>query len=816
MLDGFRATAVRALAVVGVALGLLAAPTPSSAATPSPTADGDVSLSPASGAYFGTTIDWSTDTAALEAERLGRTPAVLEHVTTFPVSPAQQTYLEQFVAQSAQVGALPAVTVSPAGDLTAFGTDDADAIVDAIAEARVDPSVPLAVRFAPGMNAPWVAWGQDADAYVAAFRVLADAVHDDLPGAAMVWSPTAGAGYPYGGAPTATSELDTDGDGEVTAGDDPYGPYYPGDRYADWVGLVAYHDPSGGGAAVNAVPAADALASQLNGDGLLAFADRFAAADRPLMLETGAFFSAGAGGAGELDIKREWWRQVIAAVDDIPALDAVVWRDAASTRGVVGRTPIDWSISGSDELARTFVTDAADSGLVFGPVYLPSGRAATTAATSTGTTIGGVAGWIVAAAVLAAAIALLVWGLTRGRRGGLAYDGPPNRDLRIDLLRGIAIVFVLVNHVGLVSLFQNGTQEAIGMVSGAELFVLLSGLVLAMVYRPKIARDGMAEAAPLIGRRAWKIYVAAVCVVLVVGLLSLIPFLNAAPATTFVDEGTGAAGDEATGRVYDLYAGFGRLFQYPVDPGVFGDILLLRMGPWQVNVLGFYVVMLAVAPLILWALSRGWWIVVLVASWAVYGIQSLLHLRLLPSQFEDSFPLLTWQALFVTGMVAGWHRRAIVEWFGTRAGRVVLAVCVVATVALAIFSWNNPYLSSPLDARLGFVPQNTFSGVYSDWFERTYLDPGRVLNVLLVTITIYALFSVLWKPIDRAVGWFFIPLGQTTLYVFIMQLAFVLIVANLPFLRDGNLLVNTLAYVVILGLMWVMVKKRFLFRIIPR
>ena len=91
-----------------------------------------------------------------------------------------------------------------------------------------------------------------------------------------------------------------------------------------------------------------------------------------------------------------------------------------------------------------------------------------------------------------------------------------------------------------------------------------------------------------------------------------------------------------------------------------------------------------------------------------------------------------------------------------------------------------------------------------------------MLNALLVTITIYALFSVLWKPINRAVGWFFIPLGQTTLYVFIMQLVFVLIVANIPFLHEGNLLVNTIAYVVMLGLMWVMVKKRFLFRIIPR
>ncbi|WP_157549736.1 OpgC domain-containing protein [Microbacterium sp. Leaf288] len=803
-----------AAAAAAVVVGLLAAPA-SAAAAPDPSPSSGVSLSPASGgAYFGTTIDWSVDTAALEAERLGRTPAILEHVTRYPLSAAERSYLDQFVAQAAGVGALPTVTIAPDGELAEFDKTDANEIVEAVARARVDTDVPLYVRFAPGMNAPWVSWGQQPSAYVAAFRVLADAVHSGLPGAAMVWSPTSGVGYPFGADPAATAELDTDRDGRVTSADDPYGPYYPGDRYADWVGLQAYHDPSEGGAAVNAAPPPGALAGHLQGDGNLAFVDRFASRDRPLMLETGAFFAAGAGGRGELEIKQQWWRQVIAAVDDFPALDAVVWRDAASTRGDVGRASIDWSISASPELVEAFLADAEAGGLVFGPVYSPSGRAP--ASLATGTTIGGLAGWLIAAAIFAATVALLMWGFTRGSRSGLAYDGPSRRDLRIDLLRGIAIVFVLVNHLGMVSLFQNVSQEAIGIVSGAELFVLLSGVVLGMVYRPKIERDGMGETTSLIERRAGKIYVAALGVVLVVGLLSLLPFLNATPATTFIDEGTGAAGAEATGRVYDLYSGFDRLFEYPVDPSVFVDILLLRMGPWQVNVLGFYVVMLVVSPLILWALSRRWWIVVLVTSWAVYSIQSFLHLRLLPSQFEDSFPLLTWQALFVTGMVAGYHRTAIVDWFTTRWGRAALAICVLATVGLMVFSWNNPYLSSTLDVRLGVVAPNTFSGVYGAWFERTYLDPGRVLNALLVTVTIYALFSVLWKPINRAVGWFFIPLGQTTLYVFIMQLVFVLIVANIPLLHEGDLLVNTIAYIVILGLMWVMVKKRFLFRIIPR
>jgi hypothetical protein len=775
------------------------------------------SLSPESGAYFGAGIDWSVDTAAQQAERLGAAPAVLEHVTAVPITGSEADYLRQFLQQAEGVGALPAITLRPSGDLAGFAADEADAVVDAIAAARGDVDVPVYVRFAPDMNANWVPWGQQPTDYVKAFRELADAVHEGLPEAVTVWSPAAGEGYPFAAAPTSTdAALDTDGDGRLGAGDDPYGPYYPGSQYVDWVGLAAYHDPSGGGSPVNAVPAPNELDADLNGGGDLDFYTRFAVATgTPMMLETAAFYAPGAGGASELAVKRAWWQQVMAAASESarPLLDAVVWRDSSSTRAVVGEVAIDWSISGSAASAAAFRADAAASDLVFGPAYdaiTPTGSPAN------GASINGVLGWLVAALVLALAVVLTLWALVRLRAGRQGYTGPPRRDLRIDLLRGVAIVFVVVNHIALVSLLQNATQEAIGMVSGAELFVLLSGAVLAMVYRPKVVGGGIGEVTLRTARRAWKLYVTALVVVLIVGAVSLITLINSTPATSYVDQGTGAAGSEASGRVYDLYANFDSLLSYPVDPSVVVDLALLRLGPWQVNVLGLYVVMLLISPLILWALSRRRWIAVLAVSGAVYASQIFFPVRLFPSQFEDSFPLLTWQVLFVTGMVAGFYRREIIAWFVTRAGQIVLAIAIVATVALAILSWNNPYLSSAYDVRLALVPANTFSSVYSAAFERTSLDPGRLINVFLITITAYAVLSAFWKPLNRLVGWFFVPLGQATLYVFVMHVFFVLIVANVPVLREGSILINSLAYLVILGLLWIMVKKRFLFGIIPR
>jgi fucose 4-O-acetylase-like acetyltransferase len=64
-------------------------------------------------------------------------------------------------------------------------------------------------------------------------------------------------------------------------------------------------------------------------------------------------------------------------------------------------------------------------------------------------------------------------------------------------------------------------------------------------------------------------------------------------------------------------------------------------------------------------------------------------------------------------------------------------------------------------------------------------------------------------------GWFLIPLGRATLYVFIIHVVLIAVIANIPVLRQGDIWINTAAYALVLGLLWVMVRTRFLFRIIP-
>ena len=815
------ARAVRAALAAGLVALLLAAL--AVLAWPGPAAADDGS---ARRPLLGAVLDWGADSAAGHAARLGAPAAVYAKDVPLPLTDQEQAYLRSFFAQASAQGADALLTVSPQRGLDTLGAAEAEAFARAVAAAGDGFAGRVLVSFAPQMNAPWVGWGQQPGVYVEAYRRVAEAVRGEVAGSLMVWAPAAGADYPFRQAGRAAppgaalAELDTDGDGLFGPGDDPYAPYYPGDDTVDWVGLSLYHDASAGTAAPNTLPGPDAFAHGLGppeatDDGAGFYGAYAAARGKPLLVETAAYYSRQAGGPGEQEVKAGWWGQVFAAVQSgrYPQLSLVLWNETLERRAD-GAAVVDWRATAEPQLAADFLSAARGAGVVAGPLHPVSPPGDGLADTGMGTVLTGPAGW--AAAALVPGLAALLWILAHRREARrLHYGEDSDRDQRIDLLRGLAIVLVVVNHLALPSLFQLGTQEAIGVVSGAEFFVMLSGTVLGMAYGPMAAQDP----GEVIGRmlkRAWKLYVTALAVVLSVWALSLVPGLNSQTVTTFTDQGTGAAGRGAAGRVYDLYSGMDGLLEYPVPPGLVPQVALLQFGPWQVNILGLYVALLLLAPLVLAALARGWTWQVLAASGAVYALAGIFRIRVLPAQFEDAFPLLVWQVLFVLGLVAGYHRARLVAWFAAGGRRPLLALCVAGAAALTVFAWCSPYVSVPQDVRLGILPAAEFSSVYDAFFGRTYLGPGRVLNVLLLLVAGYALLTAFWRPIRAAVGGFLIPLGRATLYVFTVHVFLALAVANIPGLDGGNVLLNTVAYVLILAALWGMVRSRFLFAVIPR
>lgn len=766
---------------------------------------------------LGAVLEWGEDSAAGFAERLGASPAAYGHDLALPYRPSEQNNLRGFLEQASLQGSHAMFTVKPTVPLDQIDDAAAASFAGEVRRLTSGFTGQVLIRFAPDMNASWVEWGQQPGAYRNAFRAVSAAFKTSGGGPLMVWEPYLGKDYPFArsrNAPAPGSEgfalLDTNDDGTWDGADSAYEPYYPGDDAVDWVGLTAFHDDTAGGAAVNTVPRAGELQEMLTASGGENFyRDYSAGRSKPFMLQTAAFYSPAAGGASEVDVKAGWFDQVVGAATstNFPKTAMVVWDERTSTRDT-GVASISWLLTGNSTVAAAAHARLKDSSMVTGPVTeVGAGGSYERANTLTGA-----AAWTVGAALILLLVAL--WQIPRRVNAATAwgYGDPSKRDSRVDLLRGMAIVFVVVNHLGMTSLFQLLTQEAVGFVSGAELFVLFSGLVVGMVYGPRV-REDFGTVLDLTSRRAGKLYLTALVVLVGVFLMSLLPIFRTEALTTFVDQGTGGAGHQGAGRTYDLYAGMESLFQFPVPPQVLPAVLLLQFGPWQFNVMGLYVVLLLVSPVVLAALSRGKAVWVLAATLGLYAVGSITRFRLLPSQFEDSFPLLVWQVLFVIGLVAGYHRRTIVAWLSSRTWLVV--ACTAVALLFAFLSWGNPYLANGFDVRLALIPDTAYRVMYDALFARTYLAPGRLLNVLILVVAAYALLTAYWKPIERVLGWFLIPLGRATLYVFIMHVVLIAVVANIPALQQENVLLNTAAYAVVLGLLWAMVRTKFLFKIIP-
>ncbi len=152
---------------------------------------------------------------------------------------------------------------------------------------------------------------------------------------------------------------------------------------------------------------------------------------------------------------------------------------------------------------------------------------------------------------------------------------------------GAAMVFVVVDHIEPPSLWYLVSKKRVGLVTGAEVFVAVSGVVLGLVHRHRSIEAGWRSSVGALLRRSGKLYVTSVVVILIVFALRLVPRFHDEPLATY----TGP-----TGVVFDLYPGSADLLT------LLDGVALLRYGPGQFNIVGLYVVLLALTPVALWLL----------------------------------------------------------------------------------------------------------------------------------------------------------------------------------------------------------------------
>lgn len=376
-----------------------------------------------------------------------------------------------------------------------------------------------------------------------------------------------------------------------------------------------------------------------------------------------------------------------------------------------------------------------------------------------------------------------------------------SRDDRIDVLRGLVILAILVDHLPVPSLYRVLTVEAVGPVTGAEAFVLLSGVVLGLTSRTRLEALGWRAARTRLLVRARTLYLAALVANVLVFLLSRVPGAHPDSLTTWTDP--------ATREPFSLYG------QHPALPDLALGLLTLTYGPAQINVLGLYVALLLLAPAALALLARRRWLPLLALSWALLLLHGAWPARLLPFQSEGPFPLMAWQALFVHGLVLGWHRRELGAFAGTRAGRAVLGAATLVALLGCLLALNNPWVEVPLHARLHLVPEPVYRWLYGHLFERANLGVGRLVDTLALFATLYWLLTRATGA-RRALTPVLAPLGRATLYVFLVHLVFVWIAARVDAARPVGTLGGTVLATLVMVAVWLMVRGRVMFRWIPR
>jgi hypothetical protein len=390
-------------------------------------------------------------------------------------------------------------------------------------------------------------------------------------------------------------------------------------------------------------------------------------------------------------------------------------------------------------------------------------------------------------------------------------ESASTRDPRLDFMRGFVFVILIANHLDYFSFFMYLTWERFGVVSSAETFISLAGIVTGVVFGRKMKTEGLAACMPPLIDRAIDLYKINFIVVLLIGLLRYVPWIDTLAVTTF----------------YDPYAGIRYPLYPPVEAGVMKllrDALLLQCGPHQFQIMGMYAVLFFITPAILFMLDKRRVGLLSILSVMIYLINfgtpetqpGTAQIRITGAQFEYGFPVTAWQLLYVHSVIAGFYKQEILDFFYDRKNHWILWTFLAASLAFMVFSLNHPIDAFPAWAQLSWIPGDKFNKIYHTYFAKYNLGPGRFINHVVLFVAIFALLTVLWKPIQSALGWFFIPLGQESLYVFVMHVFLLLLISNTPLPGMNNIWVNTVIHASALAAVWLMVKHKFLFRWVPR
>jgi hypothetical protein len=313
---------------------------------------------------------------------------------------------------------------------------------------------------------------------------------------------------------------------------------------------------------------------------------------------------------------------------------------------------------------------------------------------------------------------------------------PVQRDLRLDLFRGIALWLIFLDHmpfnlVGWITIRNYGFSDA------TEIFVFISGYTAAFVYGRAMREHGFVVAGARLLKRAWQVYVAHIF------LFVIYTAQIAYVASSFENP---------------LYHEEMGIFDFLREPDVtLIQALLLKFKPVNMDVLPLYIVLLAGMPPVIWLLlSRP--AIAFAGSALLYAVTWRFGWNF-PAYPAGSwvFNPLAWQMLFVFGAWCAIGVAAPLDRFIRSPITIGLAIAYLLFAFGISLTWHFPRLAV-------YVPKWLAEWIYP--IDKTNLDVLRFVHFLALATVIVRIVPGDWRILKSRLLAPAILCGQHSLEVF--------------------------------------------------
>jgi hypothetical protein len=319
----------------------------------------------------------------------------------------------------------------------------------------------------------------------------------------------------------------------------------------------------------------------------------------------------------------------------------------------------------------------------------------------------------------------------------LARLAPVERDVRLDLFRGIGLWMIFLDHiphdvVGWLTLRNYGFSDA------AEFFVFISGYLVGFIYAPIIRAGLFLAAAKRLLKRAAQMYVAHIMLFLLF-----------------------TAQIARTARRFDnpMYENEFNVFNFLQHPDVLiGQALTLRYKPVNLDVLPLFITLIATAPFMMWCMVKrpnltllASVILYILSRWFDWNIASY------PPGTTWYFNPFCWQLMFVFAAWCGSGGFAGIAKYVWSRTAMVVAILWLLFAFVIVMSWHS-------DSLAALIPKWMIKWIYP--IDKTDLDMLRFTHFLALATLVSRFVPQHWAELRTKWAQPLILCGRHSLPIF--------------------------------------------------